>query len=398
MIYDFCIIGGGIVGLATAMRLLEMHPDASILLIEKENDVAKHQTGHNSGVIHAGIYYEPDSLKAKMCREGLTATLAFCKTHDVRFEQCGKLIVATSPIEEARLNTLYDRASVNGLKLKRIDRHGLEILEPNIRGTAALLSPDTGIVDYRQMASKMAELISAKGGEIVFDQKVDRINERSDFVDLGAGDSWWQARKIVVCAGLQADRLAKLAGLNIDFRIVPFRGEYFQLPPQKNGIIKHLIYPVSDPALPFLGVHLTKMIDGSVTVGPNAVIGFAREGYPKFSININDIASSTVFSGFWKLLWKHRLHALNELKASLWRPAYLAECQKYCPQLTTSDLLPYPAGIRAQLVKKNGVAVHDFLFGETERMLHVFNAPSPAATSAIPIGRMIAEKCIGGSV
>jgi len=398
MIYDFCVIGGGIVGLATAMRFLEVHPDTSILLIEKEKDVAKHQTGHNSGVIHAGIYYDPGSLKAKMCREGLTATLAFCKAHGVRFEQCGKLVVATSSIEEARLNALYDRASVSGLKLKHIDRKSLETLEPNIRGTAALLSPETGIVDYRQLALKMAELISAKGGEIVFGKKVDRINEKSDLVEIGAGDSWWQARKLVVCAGLQADRLARLARLNVDFRIVPFRGEYFQLPPQKSGIIKHLIYPVPDPSLPFLGVHLTKMIDGSVTVGPNAVIGFAREGYPKFSINPSDVASYIVFSGFWKLIWRHRLYALNELKVSLWRPAYLAECQKYCPQLTTSDLLPYPAGIRAQVVKKNGVAVHDFLFGETDRMLHVFNAPSPAATSAIPIGRMIAEKCITGCV
>lgn len=394
MIYDFCVIGGGIVGLATAMRFLEVHPDTSILVIEKEKDVAKHQTGHNSGVIHAGIYYDPGSLKAKMCREGLTATLAFCKAHGVRFEQCGKLVVATNSIEEARLNALYDRASVSGLKLKHIDRKSLETLEPNIRGTAALLSPETGIVDYRQLALKMAELISAKGGEIVFGKKVDRINEKSDLVEIGAGDSWWQARKLVVCAGLQADRLARLAGLNVDFRIVPFRGEYFQLPPQKSGIIKHLIYPVPDPSLPFLGVHLTKMIDGSVTVGPNAVIGFAREGYPKFSINPSDVASYTVFSGFWKLIWRHRLQALNELKTSLWRPAYLAECQKYCPQLTISDLLPYPAGIRAQVVKKNGVAVHDFLFGETDRMLHVFNAPSPAATSAIPIGRMIAKKCI----
>lgn len=398
MIYDICVIGGGIVGLATAMRFLEVHPDTSILLIEKENDVARHQTGHNSGVIHAGIYYDPGSLKAKLCREGLTATMAFCKAQGVRFEQCGKLIVATSSIEQARLNALYDRASVNGLKLKHIDRKSLETLEPNIRGTAALLSPETGIVDYRQLALKMAELISAKGGEIVVGRKVDRINEKSNLVEIGAGDSWWQARKLVVCAGLQADRLARIAGLNVDFRIVPFRGEYFQLPPQKSGIIKHLIYPVPDPALPFLGVHLTKMIDGSVTVGPNAVIGFAREGYPKFSINLSDIASYIGFSGFWKLIWTHRLHALNELKASLLRPAYLAKCQKYCPQLTTSDLLPYPAGIRAQVVKKNGVAVHDFLFGETDRMLHVFNAPSPAATSAIPIGRMIAEKCIRGYV
>lgn len=355
MIYDFCVIGGGIVGLATAMRFLEVHPDTSILLIEKEDDVAMHQTGHNSGVIHAGIYYEPGSLKAKMCREGLTATLAFCKTHGVRFEQCGKLIVATNSIEEARLNGLYDRARDNELKLKYIDRKSLETLEPNIRGTAALFSPETGIVDYRQLARKMAELISAKGGEIVFGRKVDHINEKSDLVELGAGDSSWQARKLVVCAGLQADRLARLAGLNVDFRIVPFRGEYFQLPPEKNGIINHLIYPVPNPALPFLGVHLTKMIDGSLTVGPNAVIGFAREGYPKFSTNLSDVASFTGFSGFWKLLWRHRLHALSELKASLWRPAYLAECQKYCPQLTTSDLLPYPAGIRAQVVKKMGL-------------------------------------------
>ena len=395
MIYDFCIIGGGIIGLATAHKLLEAHPDASLLLIEKEAALASHQTGHNSGVIHAGIYYEPGSLKAKLCREGLEATVAFCKLHDLAYEQCGKLIVATNAVEEARLDVLYARANANGLNLRRISGVELQAIEPNIIGTAALLSAETGIVDYREIGTKLAELITAKSAEIILGSKVDRIIEQADFVEIGTKYSTWQAKKLIVCGGLQADRLAKLAGLPVDFRIIPFRGEYFKLPADKNDIIKHLIYPVPDPSLPFLGVHLTRMIDGSVTVGPNAVLGLAREGYPKLSINLRDIASFASYSGFWKLIWEHRRHTMHELKGSLSRAAYLEDCQKYCPELTRADLLPYRAGIRAQVVTKDGKAVHDFMYGQTDRMLHIYNAPSPAATSALPIGEMIAQKCTG---
>jgi L-2-hydroxyglutarate oxidase len=395
MIYDYCIIGGGIIGLSTAHKLLEINPSASLVLIEKETVLASHQTGHNSGVIHAGIYYEPGSLKAKLCQEGLKATVAFCKQHNLSYKQCGKLIVATNAIEEARLDVLHARAYANGLKLPRLSGGELHEIEPNITGTAAILSAETGIVDYREVNAKLAELIAAKGTEVALGSKVERIVEKVDFVEIGAKDSTWQAKKLIVCGGLQADRLARLAGLSVDFRIIPFRGEYFKLPADKNNIIHHLIYPVPDPALPFLGVHLTRMIDGSVTVGPNAVIGLAREGYPKLSINLQDIASFASYSGFWRLIWQHRLHTMHELKGSMSRASYLKNCQKYCPELTRTDLLPYRAGIRAQVVTKRGEAVHDFMYAQTERMLHIYNAPSPAATSALPIGAMIARKCTG---
>ena len=392
MIYDYAIIGGGILGLATAQHLLDVEKDATIILFEKEDVFAKHQTGHNSGVIHAGIYYEPGSLKAKLCREGLEATKFFCDEHKIPYEICGKLIVATNHLEEKRIDSLHERAKANGLKLKSIDGKKLRSMEPNIRGTKALLSPETGIVDYQKMAIKMAALIKNKGAVIHLNTLINRIKEKPHAVELGHEHETWEAKKLIVCGGLQADRLAGIAGMKIDFRIIPFRGEYFKLPPSKNHIIKHLIYPAPDPTLPFLGVHLTRMIDGSVTVGPNAVLGFAREGYPKLSINSKDIASYATFGGFWKLIWQHRYHALHELKGSLIKSAYLKDCQKYCPALSLEDLLPFRAGIRAQVVTQKGIASHDFLFGETDRMLHVFNAPSPAATSAIPIGKFIAEK------
>jgi L-2-hydroxyglutarate oxidase len=394
MAFDFCIIGGGIVGLSTARELLRVRPDAKILLLEKEAGVALHQTGHNSGVIHAGIYYAPGSLKANLCREGLRATKEFCDEYNIPYQVCGKLIVATNPIEEKRIDDLFDRATSNGLKLKKVNQKVLSEIEPNIVGTKAILSEETGIVNYTEIASKISELLIQSGCELRFNTQVTRIVERIDQVEIGCLDGTWFAKKLIVCGGLQSDRLAKLAGLELDFRIIPFRGEYFQLPSSKNNIVKHLIYPAPDPGLPFLGVHLTKMIDGSVTVGPNAVLGMAREGYERFSLNPGDLSSILGFSGFWKLIWKHRFHAIHELKGSVFKQNYLKDCRKYCPQLEISDLLPYRAGIRAQVVTSKGEAVHDFMFGETERMLHVLNAPSPAATSAIPIGRMIVEKIL----
>ncbi len=263
-------------------------PGASLLLLEKEDRVAVHQTGHNSGVIHAGIYYEPGSLKAQLCRAGAEMTRSFCTAHGIPFEQCGKLIVATNAKEVERIDALYRRATANGLSLSRLDEAELREREPNIAGIAALLSPTTGIVDYRRVSEALAALVRARGGEIRFGIEVGHISERAGRVEIGAEGNAWTARRLVVCGGLQSDRLALLAGLDIDFRIVPFRGEYYRLPAEKNGIIRHLIYPAPDPDLPFLGIHLTRMIDGSVTVGPNAVLGLAREGYPKFSLNPAD--------------------------------------------------------------------------------------------------------------
>jgi L-2-hydroxyglutarate oxidase len=394
MIYDFCLVGGGIVGLATALELLRRRAGASLLLIEKEARVGQHQTGHNSGVIHAGIYYAPGSLKAKLSFEGLHATKEFCDEHGIAYDTCGKLIVATNDVELRRTEALYERATANGLTLSRVSSGELREIEPNITGIGALLSPETAIVSYRQICEKMAELLKAAGADIHFGKAVTGIKEEPDAVRIEADGETWSARRLICCGGLQSDRLARLAGAKVDFRIIPFRGEYFVLPPAKNRIVKHLIYPAPDPDLPFLGIHLTRMIDGSVTVGPNAVLGFSREGYPRLSFDLRDSLDLMTFPGFWKLVAKNRRHAFAELRNSLWRSGYLEECRKYCPSLTLDDLQPYPAGIRAQAVTPRGEAIHDFLFVETGRTLHVCNAPSPAATSAIPIGRMIAAKLL----
>ncbi|NMX65633.1 L-2-hydroxyglutarate oxidase [Pseudomonas sp. WS 5059] len=392
MIYDFCIIGGGIVGLATAMELLKRQPNASLVILEKEALLAKHQTGHNSGVIHAGIYYAPGSLKADLCKRGAEATKQFCREHGIKFEVCGKLLVASTALEVQRMEALYARSQLNGMKVERLDAEQLRAREPNIVGLGGLFLDATGIVDYRQVCETMAGVIRRNGGEICLEKTVTAIAEDSDKVTVSTHDGAWQARHLVVCAGLQSDRLATLAGIDIDHQIIPFRGEYFRLPASKNNIVNHLIYPIPDPELPFLGVHLTRMIDGSVTVGPNAVLGLGRENYKKFSVNWKDVAEYARFPGFWKTIWQNLGSGSVEMKNSLFKSGYLEQCRKYCPSLELDDLLPYEAGIRAQAVMRDGSLVHDFLFAQTPRMLHVCNAPSPAATSAIPIGEMIADR------
>ncbi|WP_017904024.1 L-2-hydroxyglutarate oxidase [Pseudomonas asplenii] len=395
MIHDFCIIGGGIVGLATAMALLERQPGASLVILEKEASLARHQTGHNSGVIHAGIYYAPGSLKAYLCKRGAQATKDFCREHGIAYEVCGKMLVASTALEMQRMNALYERSQLNGLKVERLDADELRRREPNIVGLGALFLDATGIVDYRQVCEAMARVISANGGEIRLEQTVTAIRENTDSVTVSTEAGVWQARRLVACAGLQSDRLATLAGVPIDHQIVPFRGEYFRLSASKNDIVNHLIYPIPDPELPFLGVHLTRMIDGSVTVGPNAVLGLGRENYRKFSVNWRDVAQYARFPGFWKTIGQNWRSGTRELKNSLSKRGYLELCRKYCPSLEVEDLLPCEAGIRAQAVMRDGSLVHDFLFAETARMVHVCNAPSPAATSAMPIGEMIAERLLG---
>ncbi|MGO4005088.1 L-2-hydroxyglutarate oxidase [Pseudomonas fluorescens] len=392
MIYDYCIIGGGIVGLATAMALLERQPGASLLILEKENVLARHQTGHNSGVIHAGIYYAPGSLKADLCKRGAQATKDFCTEHKIKFEVCGKLLVASTPLEVERMHALHERSKQNGLKVEQLDATELRRREPNIVGLGGLFLDATGIVDYKQVCQAMARVIEAAGGEICLQTTITAIQESADQVTISSHDRVWQARQLVACAGLQSDRLAAMAGVKIDHQIIPFRGEYFRLPASKNQIVNHLIYPIPDPELPFLGVHLTRMIDGSVTVGPNAVLGLGRENYNKFSINWRDVAEYARFPGFWKTIWNNLGSGTTEMKNSLFKRGYLEQCRKYCPSLQVDDLLPYEAGIRAQAVMRDGTLVHDFLFAETPRMVHVCNAPSPAATSAIPIGQMIAQR------
>lgn len=393
--YDYCVIGGGIVGLATAKAMQEAEPGARIILLEKESDFARHQTGHNSGVIHAGIYYQPGSLKAQLCRAGAEATKAFCRQYSIPFETCGKLLVATSSQEVERMEALAKRAVQNDITFQHVDQQALRKVEPAVAGLGALLVPATGIVDYAKVSRAMAAEIIERGGIVRLKAPVTAIREDGKGVAVTANGETLRASKLVACAGLQSDRIARLAGLDISHRIVPFRGEYYTLPKSKANIVKHLIYPIPDPALPFLGIHLTRTIDGGVTVGPNAVLGFSREGYDKGSFRAGDVADMSTFPGFWKMAMKNWRSALAEFSNSASRTRYLKECRKYCPTLELADLGAPGAGIRAQAVLDDGTLVHDFLFKETERMLHVCNAPSPAATSSIPIGRMIAEKLLG---
>ena len=390
--YDFLIIGGGIIGLSTAMQLKEKFPNKKILVIEKEKKLASHQTGHNSGVIHAGVYYQPGSLKAKFCKLGVEQTVNFCTKHQLPFEQCGKLIVATNPQEVERMKNLYERCKKNGLKPKMLNKKELNTIEPNISGLGAIQIHETGIVDYIAMAGTMAKEFNSMGGKIELNSEVVSINEsRDNLTTKLKNGKKIHASYLISCGGLQSDRLARMMGIKIDFQIVPFRGDYFKLKNSFNNIVKHLIYPVPDPAYPFLGIHLTKMIDGSVTVGPNAVLNLSREGYNKSVFNFKDILEMIFFSGFWKLILKNWMPGLSEIYSSLNKKKYLKLCQKYCPSLKLSDLKPYRPGIRAQAVSKAGVLIHDFLVEETSRSLHVCNAPSPAATSSLPIGKYIVE-------
>lgn len=395
MIYDFCVIGGGIVGLATARQLLIERPGSRLVVLEKEGAPALHQTGHNSGVIHAGVYYKPGSLKATLCKAGAIATQDFCDQHGIKYENRGKLIVATDAAELQRMELLHDNALQNGLEIHRLDATALREREPNIVGVGALLVPASGIVDYKQVCLAMAGEIVAAGGEIIYDAEVAIIRESVDDVTIIAADASYVTRQLVACAGLQSDRIARLAGLAIDHEIVPFRGEYYDIRPERHQIVHHMIYPVPDPEMPFLGIHLTPMIDGGLTVGPNAVVGFAREDYRELSINPADLAQMLRFPGFWRVAKQHWRSGLYEFSNSIFKSNYLEQCRKYCPSLELSDLIPREAGIRAQAVKRDGTLVQDFLFNQTPRSLHVGNAPSPAATSAIPIASMIAEKMLG---
>jgi len=393
--YDYLVIGGGIVGASTAMQLGQTYPDARIGLIEKEPDLAAHQTGHNSGVIHAGVYYAPGSMKARFCRAGVDATLAFSRAHNIPVEQCGKMIVATEHSELARMADLHERATQNGLQIMRLGAEELSEREPNVRGVGALFVSVTGIANYPAITVAMGREITAQGGDLHLGQTVRAIAERADSVTVETDAATYQTRQLVVCGGLQADRLARMAGLEADFAIVPFRGEYFRLAPRHDDIVRSLIYPVPDPSVPFLGVHLTRMIGGYVTVGPNAVLGLSREGYAKTDVSLRDMAAMAGYAGFWRVMAKNLNHGVGEMRNSLSRKRYLKLCQRYAPGLELEDLQPYPAGIRAQAVARDGTLVHDFLLKRTARMLHVCNAPSPAATSALPIGAHIVETLAG---
>jgi len=392
--HDFTIIGGGILGLATAYRLLRECPSARIVVLEKERGIARHQTGHNSGVIHAGVYYTPGSLKAKLCREGAERTVRFCEEHAIAHERCGKLITATDGAETARLKNLEERAVANGLDYENVSQDRLREIEPNVSGVAALLVPATGIVDYSQICSRLAELIREAGGEIRLDAAVRGIAERDAeiTVETGAGD--FTSRTLIVCAGLHGDRLATMAGIDIDFRVLPFRGEYYRVAAARGELVKRLIYPVPDPNLPFLGVHLTRIIDGSLTVGPNAMLSLGRETYSGNVPVPRDMADMMSFPGFYKLMARFASAGIYELRGSLSKQVYLERCRKYCPSLELDDLEYLEPGIRAQTVSSDGELIDDFLFLETPRSLHLCNAPSPAATSALPIADEIVSRAL----
>ncbi len=392
---DYCVVGAGIVGLATAVTLLERRPGADVVVVEKERGVGLHQSGHNSGVLHAGIYYAPGSLKARLCKAGARWTREFCDAHAVPYRDTGKLIVATDEVELARMRDLHERALGGGLHVELLDGGALREREPHVVGVGAIFLRSTGIVDYQQVCRALVERLEARGGRVVLEAQVTGVRESPGQVALDVrGREPVLARHVVVCAGLQADRLARLAGLDVDFAVVPFRGEYYRLPASRAGIVSTLVYPVPDPALPFLGVHLTLTMDGRVTVGPNAVLGLAREGYRKGSVDRRDVAALLRYPGFWRLARAQLRTGLAEQWNSLYKPGYLRLVRKYCPELTLADLQPEPAGIRAQAVLRDGTLVHDFLLRRTERTLHVCNAPSPAATSALPIAALVADQVL----
>lgn len=393
--FDVVIVGGGIVGLATALDVQRRQPGARVLVLEKEAQIALHQTGRNSGVIHAGVYYTPGSLKARFCAEGRSRMRAYCDTRDIPYRVCGKLIVAVNAQELDRLEALGTRAHENGIKIERLSRAEARKLEPAIHSAGALLSPSTGIVDFAKVAHRMAMEIIEAGGEIRTGTCVTGGSEAEAGVTLETSRGRIAAGKAVFCAGLWADRMARQFGAEVDFRIIPFRGEYFRIRNQNENLVRHLIYPVPDPARPFLGVHLTRKIDGGFTVGPNAVLAFSREGYERGAFNMRDLVSTIGYPGFWRLLKSNASSAMSELSASMLRRLYLKRVQAYCPTIEPGDLERYRPGIRAQAVWHDGRMVEDFLFRETRHTLHVCNAPSPAATSALPIGEHIGKRLIG---
>lgn len=390
--YDFIIIGGGIIGMSTAMQLLRAYPDCRMLLLEKESAPARHQTGHNSGVIHAGVYYTPGSLKAKFCLAGNRATKEFCTENGIRFDECGKLLVATNELEMQRMKALWERTAANGLEREWLSAEQLREREPNITGIGGIFVPSSGIVSYAEVTVAMAREFQMRGGEIRYGTEVIGLDERPTEMVVKTSAGEFSSRFMVSCSGLMADRVVRMLGLDPGFSICPFRGEYYLLPAEHNRIVNHLIYPIPDPSMPFLGVHLTRMIDGTVTVGPNAVLALKREGYRKRDISLSDTFAMLTDPGILKVLKNNLRPGLVEMRNSLFKRGYLQEVRKYCPSIELKDLKPYPAGVRAQAVSREGKLIEDFLFRNTRRSVNVCNAPSPAATSAIPIGAYIIEQ------
>jgi L-2-hydroxyglutarate oxidase len=389
--YDCIVVGGGIVGLATALRLSSAPYHKKVLVIEKENEVAKHQTGNNSGVIHSGIYYKPGSLKAKNCITGYHQLIEFCKTHDVPYELCGKIIVATDDSELMALQNIADRGEQNGLKgLKHLKKEELKEYEPHVAGIAGIFVPQTGIVDFKMVAQKYAELIQQQGGVIQLGEKVLRIVAEGNGQQVLTQEASYAASLVINCAGLYSDKVARLTSANIDVKIIPFRGEYYKLRKEKEYLVKNLIYPVPDPNFPFLGVHFTRMMRGGVEAGPNAVLAFSREGYTKSAINVGELAESLAWPGFQKVMAKYWRTGLGEMYRSFSKAAFTKALRKLLPEIQESDLVEGGAGVRAQACDRTGGLVDDFLIIEEKNVVNVCNAPSPAATSSLSIGETVA--------
>lgn len=390
--HDCIIVGGGIVGLATAYSLVKREPGLRVLVLEKEPMLAAHQTGRNSGVIHSGVYYKPGSYKARFARAGSRSMVDFCREHNIAHEVCGKVIVATCEAELPLLDKLFKRGLENQLPVTMLTAAQVAEVEPHVRCLAGIRVPSTGIVDYKQVCNQLAALVSQGGGEVRTGIRVNGIQASSSvqIVSTTAGDL--EAGFIINCAGLHSDRIARLAGLNPDAKIVPFRGEYYELVPSRRHLVKTLIYPVPNPDFPFLGVHFTKMIDGSVHAGPNAVLAFKREGYHKSDFSLRDSWETLTYGGFWKLARKNLGEGLMEMRRSFSKQLFVESLQRLIPEVGLADVVPTHAGVRAQALLPDGGMVDDFLFVEEPQAIHVCNAPSPAATASLEIGQAITAK------
>jgi (S)-2-hydroxyglutarate dehydrogenase len=390
--YDVIIIGGGAVGLATALQFIKQNPKHKVLVLEKEGEVAKHQTGNNSGVIHSGLYYKPGSLKARNCIRGYELLIDFCRENDVFFDLCGKIVVATSEHELPQLNILFNRGKENGLQnLRLLTAAELKEYEPHVAGLAGIFVPQTGIVDYKKVALKYAEQIQLKGGEIKFNEKVIDIQLGQDKAVVVTQKSSYTTKLVVNCGGLYSDKLARLTSKDINVKIIPFRGEYYKLSKEKEYLVKNLIYPVPEPSFPFLGVHFTRMAKGGVEAGPNAVLAFQREGYKKSDINLSELAETLAWPGFHKVAFKYWRTGFGEMYRSFSKAAFTKELQKLIPEIREEDLVEGGSGVRAQACDRTGGLVDDFMILEEKQVINVCNAPSPAATSSLSIGETVAN-------
>ena len=390
-VYDVAIIGGGILGLSSARHLLQQHPGLRVLVIEKGSEVAGQQTGHNSGVIHSGIYYRPGSLKAQFCVDGRNSIVEFCEQHGIAFERCGKLIMASSEEELPRMETLFERGKANGVEgLEMVGPARIAEIEPHVSAIKALWSPATAIVDFSAITREYARQFGDAGGVLELNTRVTGIVPRQDSVVIETDRGEREAKHLINCAGLHSDRIARLMGVEIDLQIVPFRGEYYTLRKDREHLVKGLIYPVPDPDLPFLGVHFTRNVKGYVEAGPNAVLATAREGYRKRDLNIRDFSETLGFPGFWRVAKREWKTGINEVNRSLRKSVFTHDLQKMIPEIESNDLTTGGAGVRAQAVRRDGTLLDDFAIERTERAVHVLNAPSPGATSSLEIGKYIA--------